>query len=116
MKLRRERARIVLRVCHHFIHSSCAEKLNPRKCPLCRRSFAELSIPLDENWLLSTPPEEIIRGLRRLDGLPHRTSEQVEAVPTQSVIALLAATLPIPEELLCSSLQAGSLLDFWASD
>lgn len=87
------------RVCQHFVHMSCAEKLCPRKCPLCRRSFAELSIPLDEKWLLSTSPEEIILGLRRLDRL-QPTSEQEETVPTQSVVALLAATIPVPEEVL----------------
>lgn len=79
---------------------SCAEKLCPRKCPLCRRSFAELSIPLDEKWLLSTSPEEIILGLHRLDRLQPTLEQEEVTVPTQSVVALLAATLPVPEEVL----------------
>eukprot|EP00913_Durusdinium_trenchii_P028680 g26896.t1 len=46
------------RVCHHFIHTLCAEKLSPRKCPLCRQCFAHVSVPLDQRWLSSTAPEE----------------------------------------------------------
>mgnify|MGYP002803418196 CR=1 FL=1 len=92
------------RVCQHFVHLSCAEKLHPRKCPLCRRSFTELSIPLDEKWLLATSPEEIIQGLCRLDGLPKPPLEEVAMVSTQSVVELLAATIPIPEEILLKEL------------
>lgn len=118
-------ALMLLKVCQHFVHQSCAEKLHPRssletsltvtqwtrhrwsaggrtaifwwasqyctfaemqsrhwfinssihrlllfqifaqgKCPLCRRSFTELSIPLDEKWLLATSPEDWLqRGI-----------------------------------------------------
>ncbi|CAE7330260.1 UPF1 [Symbiodinium natans] len=60
---------VTIRACPHFIHTACAVKLRPRKCPLCRAHFSRLSAPLDQKWLSSMTSEELVRGLRRLDGL-----------------------------------------------
>ena len=90
------------RACSHYIHSDCAEKLRPSKCPLCRAPFDALSEPLDRCLLGALGPQRLIGGLRQLVGLPRKHAPQPAepAAPTAMVVELLAATLPLPEERL----------------
>eukprot|EP00933_Yihiella_yeosuensis_P016657 TRINITY_DN14137_c1_g2_i2.p1 TRINITY_DN14137_c1_g2~~TRINITY_DN14137_c1_g2_i2.p1 ORF type:complete len:382 (-),score=48.80 TRINITY_DN14137_c1_g2_i2:100-1164(-) len=103
----------VVRTCSHYIHTECAEKLRPSKCPLCRASFSLLSEPVDRQRLSQLKPEDLLIGLGKLSPSAYSPSSPSSAppyeeltVPTRSVLELLAATLPVPEDALQHDLEA----------
>lgn len=89
--------------CSHYIHTQCAARLRPARCPLCRATFRALSEPLSTETLVSVSPEELVRGLRRLCGA--RTAD----APSAAVLALLAATLPVSKDSLLQDLPEGDV-------
>lgn len=88
---------VMRRSCAHFIHSECAAMLAPAKCPLCRTAFTALSEPVDQSTLSDSSAPEVMDALRLLAA---SSSSEVlpTTVPTRTVVELLAATLPMPEE------------------
>ena len=84
------------RSCAHFVHSECAEHLNPRRCPLCRVPFSTLSMPISKSRLDTVGSHGVIRGIRRLvDGQAAPAVQSDSTAPTRPVVQLLAATCPV---------------------
>eukprot|EP01062_Namystynia_karyoxenos_P063068 TRINITY_DN55891_c0_g1_i1.p2 TRINITY_DN55891_c0_g1~~TRINITY_DN55891_c0_g1_i1.p2 ORF type:complete len:353 (+),score=72.26 TRINITY_DN55891_c0_g1_i1:72-1130(+) len=57
------------RSCAHHCHLSCAQRLQPEKCPLCRQSFARL-MPLRRAVFDATDAGRMYSALSRLFGAP----------------------------------------------
>lgn len=89
------------RACAHYIHVSCAERLSPAKCPLCRVPFCAVAAPIERGQLASLGCPSIVEGLGQLAGLGARRTR----IPATLGAGFLAATLPVPEEAACQALQ-----------
>ena len=79
-----------VRICRHFIHSRCAKRLRPRKCPLCRQNFGTLSAEMSKDDFSKYSMQEIMRGLCEMDD-----EKQVKSVRTDTLLELLAAVCPV---------------------
>jgi len=88
------------RACPHFVHSDCAERLWPLRCPLCRATFATLSAPISQDRLAEVGPSRIISGARRLLGEEEGENSDKVTVPARVVVELLAATCPVRQSSL----------------
>jgi len=82
------------RVCRHFIHARCAKRLRPRKCPLCRKTFSNLSAEIGKDDFSKLSMKEILRGIRAIDGELEEEKEE-ESVRTDTVLEILAALCPV---------------------
>lgn len=94
------------RVCAHYIHVDCAERLAPSKCPLCRLPFTAVAAPIDRSQFVSVGCAAIIEGLGQLAGL----GAGMTRIPARLGAAFLAATLPVTEEAACQALQQQALV------
>lgn len=84
------------RTCSHFFHAPCAERLNPRHCPMCRTPFQMLSAPFSGDELVTAGAKTVIAGARRLRG----EDPSVPTVAARTVVELLAASFPIKQTSL----------------
>lgn len=77
--------------CLHYMHAACAERLRPRRCPICRSAFDALSTPISKETLQEMNPSDIVAGLCVLSGHHGRAG----TVPPRVAVPLLAALLPL---------------------
>ena len=78
------------RSCPHFIHESCAARLSPQLCPMCRTPFDACSAPFGGGRISELGAKRVIAGTMRLLGQPAG-----ETAPTSAVVPLLAAIFPV---------------------
>ena len=78
------------RSCPHFIHESCAARLSPQLCPMCRTPFDACSAPFGGGRITELGAKRVIAGTMRLLGQPAG-----ETAPTSAVVPLLAAIFPV---------------------
>ena len=78
------------RSCQHFIHESCAARLSPQLCPICRTPFDACSAPFGGGGITLLGAKRVIAGTMRLLGQPAG-----ETAPTSAVVPLLAAIFPV---------------------
>eukprot|EP00928_Gymnodinium_smaydae_P056206 TRINITY_DN39622_c0_g1_i1.p1 TRINITY_DN39622_c0_g1~~TRINITY_DN39622_c0_g1_i1.p1 ORF type:complete len:386 (-),score=24.64 TRINITY_DN39622_c0_g1_i1:281-1438(-) len=83
--------------CPHYFHAACAERLRPRKCPLCRAAFAAPSAPIVRAQLEKLPPSLVLAGLLRLS---RRSRCKKTTVPMERFLELMAAILPVRQASL----------------
>ncbi|CAE7570551.1 UPF1 [Symbiodinium sp. CCMP2456] len=89
--------------CPHYLHAECAERLRPRRCPICRSRFGSLSIPMAREMLQDMAPARIMTGLRFLAGSEQGETVESEAtVPVRVAIPLLSALLPLRQATLAA--------------
>lgn len=84
------------RSCRHFIHASCAQKIYPQKCPLCRVPYNNTCSPIDRRMLCRLDGHAVVRACRKIDG----DSVASDVARTSTVVGLLAATCPIRERTI----------------
>eukprot|EP00658_Telonema_sp_P-2_P060472 TRINITY_DN49384_c0_g1_i1.p1 TRINITY_DN49384_c0_g1~~TRINITY_DN49384_c0_g1_i1.p1 ORF type:complete len:391 (-),score=64.37 TRINITY_DN49384_c0_g1_i1:257-1327(-) len=83
--------------CPHFLHSCCASRLSPMRCPLCRIEFGAVSAGIDAQRLAAAGPDRIVAGVRQLAG---QTFSCGDEAPLERVVALLAAVCPVKQQAL----------------